>query len=165
MTIFGRILALTIIATALFLSPSAAAQSITTPYTLTLSAQKPEFRIGDEVKITIVQTNTSNHTVECVYRGYNGVNSEYHYDVRDEDGKAAEKAVWPHMDTTPNDFHDCGIDPGKSSTNSIMLSRVYKFDRPGKYVVQVFRFDQDTKDDAGLPVKVWSNSITITITG
>jgi hypothetical protein len=45
------------------------------------------------------------------------------------------------------------------------ISRVYKFDRPGKYVIQVSRFDPEIKDDQGNPLKVFSNTITITITG
>jgi hypothetical protein len=140
-----------------------AAQTTSAPYTLTLSSKQPEFRVGSNVWITIVQTNTSKQVVECVYRGSNGVNNEYHYDVWDEDGKLAEKAIWPHMDTTPNDYHDCGINPGESSTDVIKLSRVYKLDRPGKYVVQVYRFDPDLPDDQGNPLKVLSNTITITV--
>jgi len=141
------------------------AQTITAPYTLTLSSKQPEFHVGSNVWITIVQTNTSNQVVECVYRGSSGVNNEYRYDVWDEEGKLAEKAIWPHMDTTPNDYHDCGINPGESSTDVIKLSRVYKLDRPGKYTVQVYRFFIGITDDQGNPLKVLSNSITITITG
>jgi hypothetical protein len=45
---------------------------------------------------------------------------------------------------------------------SIALDMVYKLDQPGKYTVQVFRFDPDLTDAQGNPVKVLSNTITIT---
>ena len=56
----------------------------------------------------------------------------------------------------------CNLPPGESSSSRILLSRIYKFDRPGKYTVQVFRFDPDLTDAQGNPVKVLSNTITIT---
>jgi hypothetical protein len=154
-----------LVSAVLFAALSSSAQSKQAPYTLTLSAKTYEFRAGTDVKITIVQTNTSKETVECTYRGSGGVNHEYHYDVRDEDGNLAEKAVRPYMNVEPNDIHDCGLEPSESSTNTIKLSRVYKLDRPGKYTVQVYRFFSGITDDEGNPLKVLSNTITITITG
>jgi hypothetical protein len=142
-----------------------AAQSTDAPFTLTLSAKTYEFRAGSDVKITIVQTNTSKQTIDCTYRGSGGVDHEYNYEVRDEDGNLAEKAVRPNMDLEPEDSHACGIAPGESRTEGIKLSRVYKFDRPGKYVVQVSRYFPDITDEKGRPLKVQSNTITITITG
>jgi hypothetical protein len=166
MTIRKKIFSSIILVSAvLFAALSSSAQSKDAPYTLTLSAKTYEFRAGSDVKITIVQTNTSKETVECTYRGSGGVNHEYHYDVRDEDGNLAEKAVRPYMNVEPNDIADCGIAPGESSTNTIKLSRVYKLDRPGKYIVQVYRFFSGITDDEGNPLKVLSNTITITITG
>lgn len=148
-----------------FTTVNTSAQDVKAPFTLTLSAKTYEFRAGSDVWIDIVQTNTSNQTIDCCSQGYDFVNHKYHYDVRDEDGKLADKAVRPHMDTEPEDYHPCNLPPGESSLNSIKLNRVYKLDRPGKYTVQVFRFDPDLTDDQGNPLKVLSNTITITITG
>jgi hypothetical protein len=38
-------------------------------------------------------------------------------------------------------------------------------DLDGKYVIQVSRFDPSVKDEDGNPLKVLSNTITVTITG
>lgn len=166
MTIRKTILSSTFLASAvLFSALSSYAQSKEAPYTLILSAKTYEFRAGTDVKINIVQTNISKETVECTYRGSGGVNHEYHYDVRDEDGNLAEKAVRPYMDVEPNDIHECGLEPGENSTNTIKLSRVYKFDRPGKYTVQVYRYYTGIRDAEGNPLKVLSDTIAISITG
>lgn len=166
MTIRRTFIATILLVTAvLFAALNSSAQSKEAPYTLTLSAKTYEFRAGTDVKIIIVQTNTSKESVECTYRGSGGVNHEYHYEVRDEDGNLAEKAVRPYMDLEPNDIADCGIAPGESSTNTIKLSRVYKLDRPGKYTVQVYRYYSGITDAEGNPLKVLSNTITITIIG
>ena len=46
-----------------------------------------------------------------------------------------------------------------------LISPLYKFDRPGKYSIQVFRFDPESKNKEGNPTKVKSNIIIIMITG
>jgi hypothetical protein len=140
------------------------AQDAKAPFTLTLSSIAYEFRAGSEVTIEIAQTNKSDHTISCAYQGYAGVNHKYQYDVRDEDGKLAEKVVRPNMELEPDDYQPCNLAPGGSSLNSIKLSRVYKFDRPGKYVIQVSRFASSNADDPDYS-KVQSNTIIITITG
>jgi hypothetical protein len=66
------------------------------------------------------------------------------------------------MELEPNYHHECDLSPGESSSQSIALDMVYKLDQPGKYTVQVFRFDPDLTDAQGNPVKVLSNTITIT---
>jgi hypothetical protein len=57
----------------------------------------------------------------------------------------------------------CEIDPGESNTNLICLSNVFQLDKPGQYTVQVWRPDPDTNDSDGNPVKVYSNTITVTV--
>lgn len=134
-------------------------------FTLNLNAKKPEFRLGDVVQITIVQANTSSHRISCAYSGGNAVNTRYSYEVSYEDGKPAGKVAQSPYVPPPDDYMQCEIDRGESNTNTICLSNVYVFDKPGKYTVQVWRRDPDTKDSEGNPVKVYSNTITITITG
>jgi len=141
----------------------ALAQDAKAPFTLSLSAKVYEFRAGSEVRIEIVQTNTSNHAIDCTHRGGGGINLEYHYDVRYEDGSLAEKVVRPHMELDTADIHPCNLAPGDSSPNRILLSKIYKLDRPGKYTVQVFRFAPDLSDEQGNPFRVLSNPITITV--
>lgn len=143
---------------------NAAAQS-TPSFTLKASPKNPGFRAGDVVKITIIQTNISDHQVNCDYFGANAVNNAYHYDVRDEDGNPVAKVQWTKPVPPLSRYLQCSVEPGKSNTNWIYLSNAYKLDKPGKYTIQVSRPDPDTKDSDGKPVEVQSNTITITITG
>jgi hypothetical protein len=47
----------------------------------------------------------------------------------------------------------------------ILINRVFKLDRPGKYVIRVSRKEPFVKDEKGESPVIWSNPITITITG
>ena len=154
--------AMTLVGLLFFSAQGLRSQDAKASFTLTLSAKTYEFRAGSAVKIEIVQKNTSKSAIDCSFQGFAGVNYLYHYDVRDEDGKLAEKVVRPHMELEPNYHHECDLSPGESSSQSIALDMVYKLDQPGKYTVQVFRFDPDLTDAQGNPVKVLSNTITIT---
>lgn len=141
------------------------AQSTSPSFTLNLGPKKAEIRTGEDVWIKIIQTNTSSHRVSCAYSGGNAVNTRYSYEVSYEDGKPAGKVTKSPDVPPPDDYMQCEIDPGESNTNTICVSNVFAFDKPGKYTVQVWRLDPDTKDSQGNPAKVYSNTITITITG
>src|ERR1035437_2886448 len=151
-----------VLAVAALATLGATAQSGSPSFTLDLSTKKSEFRAGDKVWIKVTQINISNHQISCSYIGGNGVNTQYRCQVLDEDGKTAEKVKW---DVPPAGNLQCEIAPGESDNNSLCLSNVFKLDRPGKYTIQVWRFDPDVKDDEGNALKVQSNIITITITG
>lgn len=164
MTILRQTLSCAIFAGAVLLAvTSTKAQDTKPSFSLTLSTKTSEFRVGSDVWIDITQANTSNQTISCSSQGYDSVNHKYHYDVRDEDGNLAAKAVRPNMELEPEDYHPCNLSPGESGLDSVKLNRVYKLDRPGKYTVQVYRFDPDLADDQGKPLKVLSNTITITV--
>lgn len=152
-------------ATLVLMALSAPAQSTNPAFALKLGAKQTQNRAGDNVWIKIAQTNVSNHRVSCAYTGGNAVNTQYHYEVTNEDGNPAEKAVQSAHVPPPADYMQCELDPGESNSNTICLSNVFMLDRPGKYTVQVWRPDPDSKDGDGNPTKVYSNTITITITG
>jgi hypothetical protein len=160
-----NIFTMAILAAVVFMAMCATAQSTNPAFTLNLGTKKIEVRASDDVWIKIVQTNVSNHRIDCKYTGGNAVNRQYRYEVTDEDGNPAEKVVPSAHVPPPGDYMQCELDPGESNTNTICLSNVFKLDRPGKYTVQVWRDDPDTKDSEGNPTKVYSNTITITITG
>jgi hypothetical protein len=148
-----------------FVAVHVTAQSANPSFTLKLSPKNTEFRASENIWVKIVQTNTSSQQVSCAYAGGNGVNRQYRYEVTDENGKPAEKIVQSPYIPPPGDYMQCEIDPGESNTNLICLSNVFQLDKPGKYTINVWRPDPDAKDSDGNPVKVYSNTITITITG
>jgi len=121
-----------------------------------------EFKVGSMVAITISMTNIVNHDID--YSGYSWhLDSSYNYLVWDEDGKPAEKIFFGDPDRSTSSPYWSGISPGKTKTYEADLEEIYKFDRPGKYTVQVSRPDEDYLDENGKPTVVKSNIITITI--
>ena len=123
-----------------------------------------EFRVGSMVVVMISMTNVTNHDID--YSGYfRHLNEQFSYLVWDEDGKPAEKISFGDPDRSTSSPFWSGISPGKTETYEADLEQIYKFDRPGKYKVQVSRPDGDYLDEKGKPVVVKSNTITITITG
>ena len=123
-----------------------------------------EFKVGSMVAITVSMTNITNHDID--YSGYfRHLDEQFSYLVWDEDGKPAEKVSFGDPDLSSSSQYWSAISPGKTKTYEADIEEIYKFDRPGKYTVQVSRPDGDYLDESGKPVVVKSNTITITITG
>jgi hypothetical protein len=124
-----------------------------------------EFKVGSIVAITISMTNIANHDIDYSSHFWHGLIGNYNYLVWDEDGKPAEKIFFGDPDRSTSSQYWSGISPGKTETYEADLEQIYKFDRPGRYTVQVSRPDCDYLDANGKPVVIHSNIITITITG
>ena len=122
-------------------------------FSLTLTSKSPEYRIGSTMWITIVQTNLTSHDIDCSYTD--------HFEAIDEDGKQIKERSWvPELYA-----HGCTLDTGQTDKSMQQLERVFKFDRPGKYTIRVKRLEPFLTDEKGEQLVVWSNPITITITG
>jgi len=139
-------------------------------FTLTVRAEThdtdpSEFRAGSRVRITVTMTNTTDHEIDRSGMFYHGVDASFFYDVKDEDGKQPEKVVHLHPELDTAKPFWSGVLPGEPGLTKTDLSQLYKFDRPGKYFIQVSRPDNDCLDANGKPAVVKSNIITITITG
>ncbi|MGD0857818.1 MAG: hypothetical protein ABR912_00740 [Terracidiphilus sp.] len=130
-------------------------------FSLTVSSKASEFRVGSPVRITITQTNLTNHVIDSTST-WTGIDISYHYEATDEDGKPAEEKP---RGVGGRDVHPSNILPGGSVDRSILIDRIFKFDRPGKYVIRVSRQEPDLTDEKGEPLVVWSNPITINIIG
>ena len=122
-------------------------------FSLALTSKSPEYRVGSKMWITIVLTNLTNHDIDCSYTD--------HFEAIDEDGKQIKEYSW-----VPEQWaHGCTLDAGRSDKDMQQLERVFKLDRPGKYIIRAFRKEPFLKDEKGNPLVIWSNPITIQITG
>jgi hypothetical protein len=138
----------------------AQANPVKPTFSLTISAPNTEVTLGGEVSIEIRQTNLSEQTIDCSAQVDSGVNYNFKYDVRDQHGTAAAKVVRAHPELGPAaSYQGCNLPPGKSHTSGSLLSRIYQFNQPGEYTIQVSR--PDTGNPGGGIVK--SNTITITV--
>ena len=122
-------------------------------FTLTISTNASEFRVGSRISISVIQKNITNHTIDRSGWYSDTGDMSYSFDVRDEDGKPAEKIVHQHPEMDTPGYYWNSIPAGESYTQNLQISKIYKFDRPGKYIIQVFRPDIDFKDNAGNFVK------------
>ena len=157
MRLFGGYLSLAVI-----LSSCAPAAAQSAPFSIRLSAEKPEVKAGARIWVQIQMTNLSNHNVDCTRAPSNGSDRAYLYDVRDEKGTPLEKAVRKHLEIGETfSSRPCVLKPGEStSEDENFLSPVYDMTRPGKYSVRVSRYISGGRKEDGL---VKSNKITITV--
>ena len=147
--------------TLLTAQPNGSSEGASPTFALTLSSQAPQYRVGSNMWMTITQTNLTNHKVDCT-ETWTGIDVTYQYEAVDEDGKPAEKVS---RGTSAGDVHPCTMRTGEKVQRSVLINRIFKLDRPGKYVIRVSRQESDLTDNDGNPVVVWSNPVTITITG
>lgn len=120
-----------------------------------------EYRAGSDMWITVIQTNLPNHDIDCSMEDAGGFDRMYGYEAIDEDGKP----VGRYHQGTESYNHGCGIGARGHTTNEFLINRVFKLDRPGKYVIRVSRQEPFLKDQNGKPIVIWSNPITITVRG
>jgi hypothetical protein len=126
---------------------------------------RDEFKAGSSVVIMISMTNITKHNIHYSSWYWHNLLDEYKYFVWDEDGKPVEPKSFGDPDLSTSSMYWSGISPGKTETYAAEISGRYKFDRPGKYTIQVMRPDPDYLDENKKPVMIKSNIITIRITG
>ena len=137
-------------------------------YSLTISAVKPTVRSGSEIRIRIVQENTTDTDQMFRMESKAGLHGEYLYlvDVRQLDGKKATRSEYfrevrdeaDHlMPGTAGNEVLISKKPGETIVSSIDLNELYEL-KPGKYAVRVFQ-----KDDIG-KATVTSNTLNVSVT-
>jgi hypothetical protein len=130
-----------------------------TTFSLTLSAPNAEVALGANVFVTILQTNLSDRTIDCSAQADSGVDYNYKFDVRDQHGTEAAKVVLKHPELVATSYQGCTLPPRESRLEGLLVNRVYQFNEPGEYTIQVSRLDE------GVPGRVFvkSNIVTITV--
>ncbi len=122
-------------------------------FSLTLSAKSPEYHLGSTVWITVVLTNLTNHDIDC--------SDTYHYEAIDDYGVPIKE-----RHRVPEDYaHGCEVGAGGKVSHMFQLERAFNFDHPGKYRVRAKRKEPFLTDEKGEQKVVYSNWMTITITG
>jgi len=132
------------------------------PFSLTISAKPDVFKVGSPMPINVVLKNTSSHPINLVRLSL----PNYKADIRD--GQGALVKAKPLAEKLPDGRvrlrHAASsamivrIDPGKIGSNLFNfydLTNDYELTKPGKYTVQLLRYDYETK--------TWVRSNTISI--
>ena len=141
-------------------------------FSLTISPGNETVEAGSPVLIKVTMENQADHAIS-VWRE----NSEdqggftYKAEIWDEKGSRAHETrfgrVMQGHETIEEHRRDravvtfsggfLSLDPGKVITDQVDARKLYDFSRPGKYAVQLYRFDSETKTN------VMSNKITVKI--
>lgn len=143
-------------------------------FALSIRAKATSFKAGSEIRIQVVQTNTSNRPISFQGRGSpEDTEVGYRTYIRDEKGRLLPETKLGRIirtgkdeDAPPNTtvvFTSNGgvlrdLQPTESSVGEIILNRLYNLERPGVYTVQV-----EPRWEPGVPAPK-SNIITLTIT-
>jgi len=152
---------------------SVGAQSAKACFSLMISADEPTVSSGSEIWLTITMENKSDHDIS-VYRENTPDQGGFVYkvDVHEDKGTTVpetkfgrriqghdtpeERAREPYVTLTSGGEQT--LAPGKKMTDRININRLYALSRPGKYIIQVRRFDPENK------AFVMSNKIIVTVT-
>lgn len=133
-------------------------------FSITLTSQKPEYRVGDYVSIRMTITNLTNHDIEA-NRLHSAVDTLYEYEVLNEDGKSLDPIPGYNTSMMGGFVIFDQLSAGKSGHSSTLLERVFKLDQPGRYKVRVSREEPFVKDENGKPKIVYSNWAEFRIQG
>jgi hypothetical protein len=131
-------------------------------FTLTLTPEE------SKVNKVVIRIALRNLTDRDLYDGgfyERGVDTVFYYCITDEDGNEVQKKKFPTEDGHPllyGEFLPGDISPHSTKGYDVPLSYMYPFNLPGRYTIQVCRYDgpamKDGKKKASL---ICSNKITI----
>lgn len=147
-----------------------------------ISMKQDAFKIGSEIKLTVLLTNTTNHDVFLLMRKEDPSDFIYTVEVLNDHGDEARQTTFggirrgkyvsrdpethKPMVISTSQGPEVKVQPGKTLSHEVDISKLYNFDHPGKYVIQVTKPDTSSaKNNA--EAKSWpiakSNVIKITV--
>lgn len=119
------------------------------PVRASLTIKQPEkaFRIGEEVVLQIVFTNTSDHDVYFKHvPGYNNPEFSYYFSILTDLGENKESRYSANIHDPKVFYHGSVsgefLKPGASCEMKARLNRVADLDQPGRYHIQISRNDR-----------------------
>lgn len=160
--------------------PPAAIETPQKGMILTVSVEKSAISVNSELWLTVVLENTSGHKIFInTEKGHPAFG--YAIDVTDEKGAPVADTTLGHMrkrdisvdpDTgkpiiwVSSDGPEIFVDPGKTLTDKVELTRLFNMQQPGRYSIRVTRPDTSSAAN-NMEVKNWpmaeSNVVTVTV--
>jgi hypothetical protein len=136
------------------------------PFSITISTQHEVVKAGSEISVEITLTNTSNHKISLGKAPGNQplAESEYAVEVYNRKDQLApdteygrkirQKKIWFRSRDSVS------LQPGESTKDGVIISKLYDLSHPGAYTVQLSRVIPEPFGKGGIK----SNMITITVT-
>ncbi len=137
-----------------------AAKSLKPSFSLTIGAKEAAVKAGLPIWVDVMMENKTDHDLR-VYRALSGDMDQggwvYVVDVRDDKGAAPPRTQYARSIGAGGSGGYLPLDPGKTLTDRVSVSKLYDLSRPGKYAIQFRRVDEESK------TFVKSNKITVTV--
>jgi hypothetical protein len=137
---------------------------------ITISTPDEVVKAGSEVKVKVLFTNSSDQVISMSHTlAPNPGEVDNWIDVRDENGKLAPQTQYGKKikgdESTPPAATNASsmaveMKPGETARAHIQVTKLFDLSRPGKYTIQVDRFDR-LENGSGAWAK--SNIITVTV--
>jgi hypothetical protein len=138
-------------------------RSVKQPFAIVISAEEQTLKAGSTVSIKVRLTNTSSQPLDASgsFSDLTGLDSNFLFDVRDNQGHLAPKRIYRHSELAGGHaILDRIVRPGETLTENQDISRLYDMTKPGKYVIQISR--EIPKEMGGGVVR--SNTVAVTVT-
>jgi len=116
-------------------------------FTLTIKTPSRAFRLGEDVLLYLVFTNTTDHDIYFTRApGYNNPEFSYHFSILNEKGENKESRYSASIHD-PSVLHHGSqamdiLKPGADLEMKAHLNRIADLDKPGHYTVQISRNDR-----------------------
>jgi hypothetical protein len=143
----------------LVITPTAMAQSLNVPLSMTITAARPEVKSGAEVLVNVTLTNDSNRVVTLEFRS---PLCDYSVEVRDSAGNLVpDTQLAKSLDCASASGRDIivSLHPHEFFKDGIPVNAVRDISQAGEYSVQVM-WKTPKEFDSGL---VRSNTVKITV--
>jgi hypothetical protein len=149
------------------------------PFSITISSSQDIWKVGSEIKITIILRNESDRAI-TIQKAYAEDAGEMFMDVevKDGQGKSVPKTKYYRVLRREDEYeptvqptgeviqrvlgggsvHKRLVQPGQILKDGMIISQLYELGRAGKYTLRVERRDLTSK------MLVTSNTITVTLT-
>jgi uncharacterized protein (DUF58 family) len=133
------------------------------PFSLTIRLLQNVAKVGSEIRVQVVLTNTSDHEIGILK---SAPEADYIVEVRDTRGKMAPDTDFRRKQKDPASVKVSTasplytLKPGESLRDEIQVERLYEMSAPGKYSIQVSR---TVPEEMGSGI-VKSNMANVTIT-
>ena len=158
-----RIIAALLLATAPVVLVAGQGSSAKSPVTIVITTEQLKVKAGSTVSIKVRLTNTSNQPLDASgsFSDLTGLDSNFLFEVRDNQGHLVAKRVYPHPELAGGHaILDRIVKPGETLAEDQDISRLYDMTKPGKYMIQASR--EIPKEMGGGVVK--SNVVSLTVT-
>jgi hypothetical protein len=134
-------------------------QTAKPPFSLTLVAENATLKAGSPVMVKVTMKNESEHNISVYTEGTSDQGGfVYKADVWDEKGSTAPETKFGRSiqgHDTPEDLRrepyvivtsggEGILAPGQTQSDQVNLNKLYELSRPGKYTIQLRRFDAES---------------------